>query len=120
MILGVTGAGMPIARVDDGEWIINQRASKRFHGVLSAINRGDPSVRHLAGYAGGGRPGREWSANSINPVVNVNAPAGQGLDPGALEAAVAAGMSRYRPVFKIGSYEVAGVMREAQDYMGGW
>ena len=120
MILGVTGSGMPIARVDDGEWIINQRASKRFHGVLSAINRGDPSVRHLAGYAGGGRPGREWSATSINPVVNVNAPAGQGLDPGALEAAVAAGMSRYRPVFKIGSYEVAGVMREAQDYMGGW
>ena len=120
MILGVTGSGMPIARVDDGEWIINQRASKRFHGVLSAINRGDPSVKHLAGYAGGGRPGREWSANSINPVVNVNAPAGQGLDPGALEAAVAAGMSRYRPVFKIGSYEVAGVMREAQDYMGGW
>ena len=120
MILGVTGAGMPIARVDDGEWIINQKASKRFHGVLSAINRGDPSVRHLAGYAGGGRPGREWSAASINPVVNVTAPAGQGLDPGALEAAVAAGMARYRPVFKIGSYEVAGVMREAQDYMGGW
>ena len=120
MILGVTGSGMPIARVDDGEWIINQRASKRFHGVLSAINRGDPSVRHLAGYAGGGRPGREWSATSINPVVNVTAPAGQGLDPGALEAAVAAGMARYRPVFKIGSYEVAGVMREAQDYMGGW
>ena len=120
MILGVTGAGTPIARVDDGEWIINQRASKRFHGVLSAINRGDPSVRHLAGYAGGGRPGREWSATSINPVVNVTAPAGQGINPGELEAAVAAGMARYRPVFKIGSYEVAGVMREAQDYMGGW
>ncbi|WP_176227994.1 phage tail tape measure protein [Escherichia coli] len=120
MILGVTGSGMPIARVDDGEWIINQKASKRFHGVLSAINRGDPSVRHLAGYAGGGRPGREWSATSINPVVNVTAPAAPGLDAGALEAAVAAGMARYRPVFKIGSYEVAGVMREAQDYMGGW
>lgn len=119
MILGVTGAGMPIARVDDGEWIINQRASKRFHGVLSAINRGDPSVKHLAGYAGGGRPGREWSAASINPVVNVTAPAGQGINPGELEAAVAAGMARYRPVFKIGSYEVAGIMREAQDYTGG-
>lgn len=119
MILGVTGSGMPIARVDDGEWIINQRASKRFHGVLSAINRGDPSVRHLAGYAGGGRPGREWSAASINPVVNVTAPAGQGINPGELEAAVAAGMARYRPVFKIGSYEVAGIMREAQDYTGG-
>ena len=119
MILGVTGSGMPIARVDDGEWIINQKASKRFHGVLSAINRGDPSVRHLAGYAGGGRPGREWSATSINPVVNVTAPAGQGINPGELEAAVAAGMARYRPIFKIGSYEVAGIMREAQDYTGG-
>ncbi|WP_271437728.1 phage tail tape measure protein [Micrococcus luteus] len=120
MILGVTGAGMPIARVDDGEWIINQKASKRFHGVLSAINRGDPSVRHLAGYEAGGRTGREWAAVTASPVVNVNAPAGQGINPGELEAAVAAGMARYRPVFKIGSYEVAGVMREAQDYMGGW
>ena len=119
MILGVTGAGLPIARVDDGEWIINQKASKRFHGVLSAINRGDPSVRHLAGYAGGGRPGREWSATSINPVVNVTAPAGQGINPGELEAAVAAGMAPYRPIFKIGSYQVAGLMREAQDYTGG-
>ena len=119
MILGVTGSGMPIARVDDGEWIINQKSSKRFHGVLSAINRGDPAVKHLAGYAGGGRPGREWSATSINPVVNVTAPAGQGINPGELEAAVAAGMARYRPIFKIGSYEVAGIMREAQDYTGG-
>ena len=120
MILGVTGSGMPIARVDDGEWIINQKASKRFHGVLSAINRGDPSVKHLAGYAGGGRTGREWAAVTASPVVNVTAPAGQGINPGELEAAVAAGMARYRPVFKMGSYEVAGVMREAQDYMGGW
>nr|DAG79871.1 MAG TPA: minor tail protein [Caudoviricetes sp.] len=119
MILGVTGSGMPIARVDDGEWIINQRASKRFHGVLSAINRGDPSVRHLAGYAAGGRTGREWAAVTASPVVNVNAPAGQGINPGELEAAVAAGMARYRPIFKIGSYEVAGMMREAQDYTGG-
>ena len=119
MILGVTGSGTPIARVDDGEWIINQKASKRFHGVLSAINRGDPSVRHLAGYAGGGRTGREWAAVNASPVVNVTAPAGQGINPGELEAAVAAGMSRYRPVFKIGSYEVAGIMREAQDYTGG-
>ena len=120
MILGVTGAGTPIARVDDGEWIINQKASKQFHGVLSAINRGDPSVRHLAGYAGGGRPGREWSATSINPVVNVNAPAAPGVDTGALEAAVERGMSRWKPEFKAGSYVIAGIMREAQDYMGGW
>lgn len=115
MILGVTGAGMPIARVDDGEWIINQKASQKFHGVLSAINRGDPSVRHLAGYAGGGRPGREWSATSINPVVNVTAPAGPGVDVEAIaraaEAGVAAGAAKVR--FQIGNRQIAAIIHES-------
>lgn len=120
MILGVTSSGMPIARVDDGEMIVRRSSTDMYRGVLDRINRNDPSVHHLRGYAGGGRAGREWSASAVNPVVNVTAPVGQGITPGELEAAVAAGMSRYRPVFKMGSYEVAGVMREAQDYMGGW
>ena len=118
MILGVTGAGMPIARVDDGEWIINQKASKRFHGVLSAINRGDPSVRHLAGYAGGGRPGREWSATSINPVVNVTAPAAPGVDVSAIaqaaESGVLAGMSKVR--FQFHERQVASMVHESMTY----
>ncbi len=118
MILGVTGAGTPIARVDDGEWIINQKASKRFHGVLSAINRGDPSVRHLAGYAGGGRPGREWSATSINPVVNVTAPAAPGVDVNAIaqaaESGVLAGMSKVR--FQFHERQVASMVRESMTY----
>ena len=117
MILGVTGAGMPIARVDDGEWIINQKASKRFHGVLSAINRGDPSVKHLAGYAGGGRPGREWSATSINPVVNVNAPAAPGVDVNAIASAVVAGVAALpAPRIVFGERQVASVVRESLRY----
>ena len=117
MILGVTGAGMPIARVDDGEWIINQKASKKFHGVLSAINRGDPSVRHLAGYAGGGRPGREWSATSINPVVNVTAPAGPGVDVNAIASAVVAGVAALpAPRIVFGERQVASVVRESLRY----
>ena len=117
MILGVTGSGMPIARVDDGEWIINQRASKRFHGVLSAINRGDPSVKHLAGYAGGGRPGREWSANSINPVVNVSAPAAPGVDVNAIASAVVAGVAALpAPRIVFGERQVASVVRESLRY----
>ena len=117
MILGVTGAGMPIARVDDGEWIINQRASKRFHGVLSAINRGDPSVRHLAGYAGGGRPGREWSANSINPVVNVNAPAAPGVDVSAIASAVVAGVAALpAPRIYMGERQLGAAVRESMNY----
>ena len=117
MILGVTGAGTPIARVDDGEWIINQRASKRFHGVLSAINRGDPAVKHLAGYAGGGRPGREWSATSINPVVNVNAPAAPGVDVNAIASAVVAGVAALpAPRIVFGERQVASVVRESLRY----
>ena len=117
MILGVTGSGLPIARVDDGEWIINQKASKRFHGVLSAINRGDPSVRHLAGYAGCGRPGREWSAASINPVVNVNAPAAPGVDVNAIASAVVAGVAALpAPRIVFGERQVASVVRESLRY----
>ena len=117
MILGVTGTGTPIARVDDGEWIINQRASKRFHGVLSAINRGDPSVRHLAGYAGGGRPGREWSATSINPVVNVNAPAAPGVDVNAIASAVVAGVAALpAPRIYMGERQLGAAVRESMNY----
>lgn len=117
MILGMTGSGMPIARVDDGEWIINQKASKRFHGVLSAINRGDPSVKHLAGYAGGGRPGREWSATSINPVVNVNAPTAPGVDVNAIASAVVAGVAALpAPRIVFGERQVASVVRESLRY----
>lgn len=53
--LGIASDGMPRVRVDAGEWIINGRQSKRFDGLLGAINRDDPRVRHLAGYATGGR-----------------------------------------------------------------
>ena len=117
MILGVTGSGIPIARVDDGEWIINQKASKRFHGVLSAINRGDPSVRHLAGYAGGGRPGREWSATSINPVVNVNAPPAPGVDVNAIASAVVAGVAALpAPRIYMGERQLGSAVREAMNY----
>ena len=75
-----------------------------------------------SGYATGGRVGREWSGTVHVPAVPVAAPAGPSAQElaAAIAPAVAAGMARYRPVFKIGSYEVAGVMREAQGYMGGW
>lgn len=39
-ILGVDGAGMPVARVDAGEWVINRRSSERYHDILRQINEG--------------------------------------------------------------------------------
>lgn len=117
MILGVTSAGVPIARVDDGEMVVNRKSTEQYARALHLINRDDASVRHLKGYAAGGTVGREWSARSVAPVVNVAAPAGAGLDTSVIASAVAAGMARYRPVFKVGTHEVAGIMREANDYM---
>ena len=81
MILGMTGAGMPIARVDDGEWIINERSSSKFHRVLSAMNEDSPAVQHLAGYTAGGPASTppQWSsyAPAARPVSAVAAPVAQ-------------------------------------------
>ena len=57
-ILGVSEYGMPTARVDAGEWIINRRSSSKYNGLLDAINRDDPRLQKfkgsLPGYADGG------------------------------------------------------------------
>lgn len=49
--LGVDYAGMPIARVDAGEWIINRRSSQKYDRLLRLINQDS-----LPGFAHGGVP----------------------------------------------------------------
>ena len=39
--LGVTSRGMPITKVDAGEWIVNGRSSEKFNSVLNALNQGN-------------------------------------------------------------------------------
>lgn len=50
--LGMNYEGMPIARVNAGEWVINARSSEKYHRELAAINSG--TFPKLPGYAGGG------------------------------------------------------------------
>lgn len=57
MILGVSSDGRPIANVDDEEWIIRATSANKYNRVLGAINADDPSVQHLASFAGGGQAG---------------------------------------------------------------
>lgn len=52
--LGVGSDGVPTAWVDKGEWVVKRESSQKYNGVLSAINRDDPSVRHLQGLRNGG------------------------------------------------------------------
>ncbi|MFB8368588.1 phage tail tape measure protein [Pseudarthrobacter sp. NPDC055928] len=72
--LGVSSAGVPVARLDANEWIINGRSSQRYDRELAAINAG--TFPKLPGYANGGR---EYSAQSFaqsaSSPVNVSAPA---------------------------------------------
>lgn len=59
-ILGINSDGIPSAWVDDGEWVINERASNKHHSLLKAINSGDPRVdrmKELGGFANGGKVG---------------------------------------------------------------
>lgn len=62
-ILGVDRWGMPTARVDAGEWVINARSSKRWDRLLHAINTNDPRLEAitdvLPAYATGGTVGEK-------------------------------------------------------------
>ena len=73
MILGVTSEGRPIANVDDEEWIIRKSSANKYNRVLGAINADDPSVQHLASFAGGGRAGSlaSMGAGSGGTVINI-------------------------------------------------
>lgn len=56
-ILAVNGAGMPIARVDGGEWVINRDRSREYDRELSQINAG--TFPKLPGYETGGVIGQQ-------------------------------------------------------------
>lgn len=60
--LGISSAGVPIARVDAGEWIINGTSSGRYNRELAAINAG--TFPKMPGYANGGQV-REFSAQQL-------------------------------------------------------
>lgn len=60
--LGISSAGVPLARVDAGEWIINGKSSSRYNRELAAINAG--TFPKLPGFASGGRAG-DYAAQAV-------------------------------------------------------
>lgn len=54
-ILGVDGFGQAVARVNRGEWIVNEQSSEKHDALLGAINRDDPALASLPAFADGGR-----------------------------------------------------------------
>jgi len=65
-ILGVSSvSGLPTARVDAGEWVINRRSSDKYHGVLAAINAGTYKA-----FAAGGRVGGVTQSGGAGTVIH--------------------------------------------------
>lgn len=79
-ILGIGSHGYPTALVDDGEWVISEQMSRKYHQALGLINADHPAIQHLAGLNDGGQAGRTRLAttvggSSMNPTIDVSAPA---------------------------------------------
>lgn len=62
-ILAVTGSGMPVARVDGGEWVVNGDSSTKYNRELAMINAG--TFPKLPGFADGGRIALDRAANFL-------------------------------------------------------
>ena len=116
-ILGIGSSGMPTAWVDDGEWVVRRTSSQKYNRLLGLVNRDDPSVQHLAGYASGGPVGREWSASAVAPAVQVG-PVAASVDSSVIASAVASAISSYQPVVKIGMREFIGEMKQDRAWKG--
>ena len=91
MILARNRHGVPTAWVDDGEWVIREQMSRKYHQALGLINADHPAIHHLAGLADGGQTGRTRLANNYLPMVSSGlvTPSGQGpveLSAGSIQA----------------------------------
>lgn len=72
--LGISSAGVPLARVDAGEWIINRGSSGKYNRELAAINAG--TFPKLPGYATGGMfAAGSFTGSAGGGAVTVSAPA---------------------------------------------
>ncbi|MFS0078208.1 phage tail tape measure protein [Corynebacterium striatum] len=100
--LGVDGSGMPIARVDAGEWVINRRSSAQFGATLAALNAGNAQqalmalLQSLPAHADGGVTKSEQVKEALAPFNNGPYVMG-GFSPSAFDCsgAVAAGVNAY-------------------------
>jgi TP901 family phage tail tape measure protein len=114
--LGISSQGVPTAMVDAGEWVINGASSTKYNALLARVNRDDPSIRHLAHHATGGRAGsREYT---LTPALAAPA-AGRGdVDASQIAAIVATevghALSRVRPMVQLGHRQFYGAMVEAE------
>jgi len=71
--LGVDSAGVPVARLDANEWIVNGRSSDRYSRELAAINAG--TFPKLPGYSSGGLYAAQSFGHAQAGGVTVSAPA---------------------------------------------
>lgn len=115
-ILGINSDGVPLAMVDDLEWVVNRRSSDKYDSVLDRINRDHPSVHHLANLRDGGRA-RQLASTAVAMSPNISVSAAP-VDTAAIGAAVSAAIRSYQPVVSIDGRQFLGTMREVEQQYG--
>lgn len=111
--LGISSLGIPTAMVDAGEWVVNGQSSEKYNALLAAVNRDDPSIRHLARHASGARAGsREYAAAPAAFAGHTSVSAQ--VDSSGIEAAVASALSGWRPMVQVGRRQLYGEMVAAE------
>lgn len=100
--------------VDGGEWVVNSKSSDKWNNLLGAINRDDPRLANLRGFAAGGRMSREYAPSQSFAMAGGGSMTAT-VDPSGIATAVGAAMSGWQPVVKIGAREFRGIMRDANE-----
>lgn len=86
-ILGVNADGIPTARVDAGEWVINRESAEKYDHILRQINAGTYNV---PGYAAGGTVGKKNPLMALVSQASSGASALAGQVSGAASGAASA------------------------------
>lgn len=82
--LALNALGTPVARLDQDEWVINGKSSKKWNRLLAAINRDDPRLKSLPGFAEG-RGLNAQSAQVARSVSTVSAQLDLVVNPAEIE-----------------------------------
>lgn len=94
-ILGVSDQGVPVARVNAGEFVVNAEDTRRFRYVLEALNSGDKraamqALQSVPGFAAGGAVGKKNPLMDLVSQATTGASALAGQVSGAVSGAASA------------------------------
>lgn len=115
--LALNHLGAPVARLDQDEWVINGKSSKKWNRLLAAVNRDDPRLKSLPAFAEGGNM-KGQAAQIGKSVHTVSTQIGLAFNQGEVEriSAFLAQVSSDEFANKFGKGAIDGLTLGSRDY----